>query len=123
MFQTYKQAYNPTINPFLSGSIVKNIKDSLEENVDDAKRGEVFRLYSVGASRNMRYNHLTDYNRIERFKNVQMILARSKCDKNAEYDDDDDDDAKDLYNYMKTGLYILSLSSFAYYFYSKRKSI
>jgi len=124
MFQTYKQAYNPTINPFLSGSIVKNIKDSLEENVDGAKRVEVFRLYSVGASRNMRYNHLTDYNRTERFKNVQMILARANCNKNAGYDDDDDDDDdKDPYNYMKTGLYILSLSSFAYYFYSKRKSI
>lgn len=100
MFQTYKQAYNPTINPFLSRSIVNNIKDSL------------------------RYNHLTDYHRIERFKNVQMILARANCDKNAEYDDYDDyDDEKDPYIYMKTGLYILSLSSFAYYFYSKRNRI
>ena len=101
MFQTYKQAYNPTINPFLSRSIVNNIKDSL------------------------RYNHLTDYHRIERFKNVKMILARANCDKNAEYygDDYDDDYDDDPYNYMKTGLYILSLSSFAYYFYSKRNRI
>ena len=117
MFQTYKQAYNPTpsanasrvqsffaplttgafcraegfgslqtINPFLSGSIIKNIKDSLEE------------------------------------KNVKMILDRVEalsakiCDKNAE-------DDEDPYNYMKTGLYILSISSFAYYFYSKRNMI
>ena len=50
-----------------------------------------------------------------------MILERAAYDE-TQFNLEDDDE-EDPYIYMKTGLYILSISSFAYYFYSKRNMI